>query len=210
MGIAVGAHPGYPDRANFGRVEMQLSPVDIESSVRDQITALDQIAKALGVRTVHVKPHGALYHAANHRVDVARALGRAVLARGPQLIVVGQAGSPALQTWRDMGLRCIGEAFADRAYEPDGNLRKRTLTGALLDSPERAAQQALDIVLRHKVMAGTTEIPITAGTLCIHSDTPNSLAIAREVSHRLRAAGVTIASPLSPGRYFSEMPEDAT
>jgi UPF0271 protein len=200
MKVAVGAHPSYPDRANFGRIEMQLEPAEIEASVQDQITALSQIAKALDLQLVHVKPHGALYHAANHRGDVAQAIGRAVLACNPRLIMVGQATSSALEslaldTWRDMGLRCIAEAFADRAYQPDGTLRKRTLPGALLDSPDSAAQQALDIALRHKVIAGTSALSVNAGTICIHSDTPNSLAIAREVNRRLIQAGVMIASP---------------
>jgi 5-oxoprolinase (ATP-hydrolysing) subunit A len=193
LNLAVGAHPGYPDRANFGRVESPLSPAEIEASVHDQITALMKIAESLGMGLVHVKPHGALYHAANKDREVALAIGSAAKAIDPQLIMVGQAGSSALEVWRAMGLRSAAEAFADRTYEPDGTLRKRTLPGALLDNPARAAQQAVNIAVRRIVIAGDgRELPAEANTICIHSDTPGSVAIAREVNQRLKAAGVNI------------------
>lgn len=191
--VAVGAHPSYPDRTNFGRVESPLSPMEIEASVIQQITALAKIAESLDMRLVHVKPHGALYHAANTNREVALAIGRAVKAINPQLIMVGQAGSPALEVWHSLGLRFAAEAFADRAYEPDGALRKRTLSGALLDEPAHAAQQALDIAVRHKIIASDgSELTIEANTICIHSDTPGSVAIAREINQRLKAAGVLL------------------
>jgi UPF0271 protein len=121
------------------------------------------------------------------------AVGRAVQAIDPRLIMVGQAEAPALVIWREMGLRTAGEAFADRTYEPDGTLRKRTLPGALLDTPERAGQQALDIVIRHKVIASNgSELPVAASTICMHSDTPGAAAIARAVNQRLKAAGVQV------------------
>lgn len=191
--VAVGAHPSYPDRANFGRIESQLPPAEIEASVHDQIAALLKVAESLEMRLVHVKPHGALYHAANKNREIALAIGRAVKAVNPQLIMVGQAGSSALEVWHSMGLRCAAEAFADRAYEPDGTLRKRTLSGALLDDPARAAQQALDIAVRRQVIASDgSAMPVAANTLCIHSDTPGSVAIAREVNQRLKAAGLRV------------------
>jgi 5-oxoprolinase (ATP-hydrolysing) subunit A len=191
--VAVGAHPGYPDRANFGRIESPLSPFEIEASVIQQVTALAEIAESLDMRLMHVKPHGALYHAANTNREVALAIGRAVKAINPQLVMVGQAGSSALPVWHSLGLRFAAEAFADRAYEPEGTLRKRTLPGALLDDPERAAQQAIDIVVRHKIIASDgSELTIEANTICIHSDTPGSVAIAREINQRLKAAGVLL------------------
>jgi UPF0271 protein len=191
--VAVGAHPSYPERANFGRVESPLSPMEIEASVIHQITALAKIAESLDMRLVHVKPHGALYHAANKNREVALAIGRAVKAIAPELVMVGQAGSSVLDVWHSMGLRFAAEAFADRAYEPDGTLRKRTLSGALLDNPARAAQQATDIAVRHKVIASDgSELSVEANTICIHSDTPGSVAIAREINQRLKAAGVLL------------------
>jgi len=193
LNIAAGAHPGYPDRANFGRIESQLPPPEIEASVQDQIAWLWKMAESLDICLVHVKPHGALYHAANRSREVALAIGRAVKAINPQLIMVGQAGSSSLDVWHSMGLRWAAEAFADRAYEADGTLRQRTVSGALLNDPARAAQQALDIAVRQHVIASDgSEISVSANTICIHSDTPGSVAIAREVNQRLKAAGVRV------------------
>jgi len=193
LNVAVGAHPGYPDRASFGRLESHLSPAEIEASVREQIALLVKIAALLGMNVGHVKPHGALYHAAHNNRETAQAIGRAAQSVNPKLIMVGQAGSPALEVWRVMGLRCATEAFADRAYEPDGTLRKRGLPGALLSDPFRAAQQAVDIAARHSVTAGDgSQLSVEANTICIHSDTPGSVAIARKVNQQLKAAGVSI------------------
>jgi UPF0271 protein len=145
------------------------------------------------MRLVHVKPHGALYHATNKDREIALAVGCAVREIDPQLIMVGQAGAPALEVWRNMGLRCAAEAFADRTYEKDGTLRKRTLPGALLETPDHAAQQALDIALRHKVVAADgSEVPVIAQTICVHSDTPGAAGIARKINERLEAAGVQV------------------
>ena len=193
LNVAIGAHPGYPDRANFGRVEIPMSAAEIEGTVRDQIAVLGEIATSLGVGLAHCKPHGALYHAANKSAQVAAAIGRAVLESDDQLIMVGQAGSSTLTLWESMGLTCAGEAFADRAYEPDGILRKRTLAGALLENPADAAQQAIDIATRNFARATNgVELKISAQTVCIHSDTPGSAAIARAVNEALKKAGVTV------------------
>ncbi len=193
--VAVGAHPSYPDRANFGRVKIAMGPSALERSVREQISALAQVASKLGATLVHVKPHGALYHAANQEAEIARAIGRAVLSTNPHLIVVGQAGSPMLNTWKAMGLTCAPEAFADRLYEADGTLRKRTLAGALLHRPEHAAQQAVSIAVRQRVTAADgSELSVEAQTICLHSDTPGAIAIAREVRRQLESAGVRLAS----------------
>ena len=119
LNVSVGAHPGYPDRANFGRLESPMAASEIEATVRDQIAALAAIAEPLGVSLVHCKPHGALYHAANKSAAIAAAIARAVLESDEQLIMVGQAGSATLTLWESMGLSCAAEAFADRAYEPE-------------------------------------------------------------------------------------------
>jgi len=195
LGVAVGAHPSYPDRANFGRIESPMAAAEIEAAVRDQIATLAAVAESLGVRLVHCKPHGALYHAANKSAEIAAAVGRAVLESDEQLILVGQAGSHTLTLWESMGLTCAAEAFADRAYEPDGILRKRTLAGALLDDPAKAAQQALDIATRHIAVATDgSELKVAAQTICIHSDTPGSVLIARAVNEALKKAGVQVRS----------------
>ena len=198
LGVAAGAHPSYPDRANFGRVELEMALDELEASVHEQIAALARVGDELDVRLRHVKPHGALYHAANHHHEVALAIGRAVMAVDSKLIMVGQAGSACLDAWRSLGLRCAGEAFADRAYERDGTLRQRKLPGALLEDPVRAARQAFDIAVRHRVaLDDGSELGLLARTLCIHSDTPGAAAIARAVSARLKAAGVQIRA-MSP------------
>lgn len=193
LNVAVGAHPGYPDRDNFGRLESPMSAAEIEGTVRDQIAALAELAEPLGVSLVHCKPHGALYHAANQSTDVAAAIGRAVLESDEQLIMIGQAGSWTLTVWESMGLSCAAEAFADRAYEPDGSLRRRGLAGALLGDPTRAAEQAFDIATRHVAVATDgSQLKVAADTICIHSDTPGSVAIARAVNERLKQGGVTL------------------
>jgi len=195
LGVAVGAHPGYPDRENFGRTESPMSAAEVEASVRDQVAALAAVAESLDVRLVHCKPHGALYHAANKYTEIAAAIGRAVLQGDDQLIMVGQAGSATLTLWESMGLTCAAEAFADRAYEPDGILRKRTLPGALLDDPTKAAAQAVSIAVRQVAVATDgSELEVSAGTICIHSDTPGSAAIARAVNEALKSAGVQLRS----------------
>ena len=200
LGVAAGAHPGYPDPANFGRVELAIAVDELETSLRRQIAALARVADKLGVRLNHVKPHGALYHAANRNREIALAIGRAVMAADSKLILVGQAGSPCLDSWRSLGLSCAGEGFADRMYERNGALRQRNLPGALLDDPQKAAAQALDIAVRHRVnLDDGSELRLSAQTLCIHSDTPGAATIARAVSKRLKAAGVQIRAMWAAG-----------
>jgi UPF0271 protein len=191
--VAAGAHPSYPDRAGFGRTSLQIPFRELQDCIAEQINGLLAIARRMQVPLVHVKPHGALYHSCNHDAGVAHSLARAVFSIDRRLMLVGQAGSPCLNIYREMGLRTAAEAFVDRAYEPDGSLRSRTLSGALLDSPDRAADQAVAIATRGRVTATSgSELCISADTLCIHSDTPDSAVIARTVKEQLRQAGVTV------------------
>ena len=191
--VAVGAHPSYPDRAGFGRTPLQMPVDELQTSITDQLNELLAIARRLKIAVVHVKPHGALYHSCNREAEIAHALGRAVLAVNPRMIVIGQAGAPCLNIYREMGLRTAAEGFADRAYEPDGTLRSRKLSGALLGSPGRAAVQAVSVVTRGSLLTSSgSELAISADTLCIHSDTPHSAAIARAIRERLAASGVSI------------------
>src|SRR5215472_702853 len=191
--VAAGAHPSYPDRAGFGRASLQMPLRELQNCIAEQIDGLLAIARRMQIPLVHVKPHGALYHSCNHDTGVAMSFARAVLSIDRRLILLGQAGSPCLNIYRQMGLRTAAEAFVDRAYEPDGNLRSRTLAGALLDSPDRAAAQAVAIATCGRVTATSgSQISISADTLCIHSDTPDSAIIARTVKEQLGQAGVTI------------------
>lgn len=191
-GTGVGAHPSYPDRDGFGRVEMVMTPADLEVAVAGQIRTLARIVTAHHAELAHVKPHGALYHACR-KPEVARAVARGVAKWSHTPVLVGQAGSPALDVWASMGFAVAGEAFADRAYEPDGSLRARGLPGAVLDHPDDAAAQAESIALGRGVrLADGRTITLRADTLCVHSDTPDALGVARAVRRRLEASGVTV------------------
>ncbi len=194
-GVAVGAHPGYPDRAGFGRREMALSPDEIAGAVAVQVLALAGVASRLGAALVHVKPHGALYSRAMRDGSVAAAIADGVARVRRDLILVGLAGSPALEAWRRLGFATASEAFADRLYEPDGTLRSRSLDGALIVAPEEAAEQAVRIAEGRGIVASDgTEVRLRAETICLHGDTPGALAIAREVRRRLEGAGIGVRS----------------
>jgi len=193
--VAAGAHPGYPDREGFGRTALKIPLAALESSIADQINALLAIARRQRIPLVHVKPHGALYHSCNRDLAIARIVGRAAVAIDPRLILVGQAGSPCLPVYREMGLRIAAEAFADRAYEPDGSLRNRALPGAVLDSPELASAQAISLVTRGRVLTASSELAVSADTLCIHSDTSHASAIVRRIREQLAASGVEVRAP---------------
>jgi UPF0271 protein len=192
-GVRVGAHPGYADRANFGRIRIEMPPDAIEALVRDQVAALDRIVRAQGSTLTHVKPHGALYHAAAQSADVARAIVAAVRQSDAQLVVVGPPGSHLLETAREAGLTVAAEAFADRRYRGDGTLVPRGEPDALLTDPDEAAEQALHLARDQFVIARDgTRVTIAADTLCLHGDTPGAPEIARRVVTRLREEGVTI------------------
>jgi UPF0271 protein len=193
--VAIGAHPGYEDLANFGRIELQLASEEISASVERQIRALDAVAQACGARIVHVKPHGALYNQAARDRAIARAIAEAVRHWRTDVILVGLAGSVMLDEFRAADFRTAAEAFADRRYEPDSSLRPRKFRDALLADPQQAAEQALQIVQHSSVVASNgATIPLIAQTLCLHGDTPGSPAIAAAVRALLAAANVQLAA----------------
>jgi UPF0271 protein len=191
--LAIGAHPGYPDRANFGRLELKLPAKEIADSVYEQVRALAEVAARCGARLAHVKPHGALYNQAVCNRELAGAIAEGVARWGRDVILVGLAGSPMLDVFRGAGLAVAAEAFADRRYEPDGTLRSRKFEDALIRDPKAAAKQALGIAERGVVISvDGTEVAIDAQTICIHGDTPGSPAIAAAVAQMLRKAGVSL------------------
>jgi UPF0271 protein len=165
-GIRIGAHPGYPDRENFGRLEIAMTAEAIADTVFTQIARLDGIVCRLAGVVVHVKPHGALYNVAVHNGEVARAIAHGAARWNPSTVLFGLAGSPMLEVWRAMGMAVAGEAFADRRYEPDGALRSRKFPDALITDPSEAAGQALRFARQ-----GLAE------TICVHGDTPGAVAI---------------------------------
>src|SRR5258707_2620617 len=189
--LAVGAHPGYPDRANFGRVDLNLSPEAVADSVYQQVRALAEIASRNGISLTHVKPHGALYNQAVHNRELAKAIAKGVARWKTHIVLVGLAGSPMLDVFRDGAFPVAAEAFADRRYESDGTLRSRKHEDALIRNPEEAAWQALGIAERGVVIASDgSEVSVDAQTLCIHGDTPGAPKIAETVARTLREAGI--------------------
>ena len=197
--LAIGAHPGYADRANFGRLELDVPPKEIAASVFDQVRALAEIAGRCGAHLIHVKPHGALYNQAVRDRGIAQAIAAGVARWNREVVLVGLAGSPMLDVFRGAGFAIAPEAFADRRYEPDGTLRSRKFEDALIRDPAEAGWQALRIVERAAVIAcDGTEVSVDAQTLCIHGDTPGAPEIAATVARILREAGVTLGALSRP------------
>ena len=192
---AIGAHPGYPDLVGFGRREMEMAPAELEAAIVYQLGAIGAFARAAGADLRHVKPHGALYNRAAVDPAVAESIARAVQRVSGDLVLVGLAGSVLLEAGRSAGLRVAAEAFADRAYEPDGRLRSRRLPGAVHTSAAAAAAQAVSIVRDGQVTShGGSNLAVHADTICIHGDTPAAPEFARAIRAALAEAGVTIAA----------------
>jgi 5-oxoprolinase (ATP-hydrolysing) subunit A len=192
-GVAIGAHPGYADRENFGRVDLRRPAEEVAESVYEQVCALARIAQEGGARVEHVKPHGALYNQAARDPQLARAIARGVARWNRDVVMVGLAGSLMLEVFREAGFLVAAEAFADRRYEADGSLRSRKFADALIREPEEAAQQALRIVEQESVVASDgTEVMVAAQTICLHGDTPGAAQIAARVAEALRGAGVVL------------------
>jgi UPF0271 protein len=199
-GVAIGAHPGFEDRPNFGRAELALAEREIFELVARQVRALAQIARAAERRLAHVKPHGGLYHLAARDRRTADAIARAVGSVDRGLVLVGLAGSHLLAAGRAAGLRVASEAFADRAYSPDGSLVPRTRPGALIGDAAAAAAQGLRLAREGRVRAADgTDVAVRADTLCLHGDGPAAVAFARRLRTELASAGVAVrALPASP------------
>ncbi len=180
--VAVGAHPSYPDRANFGRRRLAATPDQVSAWVREQTEALAEHAARLGIRLAHVKPHGALYNVAAVDAELAAAVAQAVAAVDPRLELIGLSGSTLIAAGRAAGLAVLNEAFVDRRYHPSGQLVSRETPGAVLDDPQLAAHQAL--ALAEGRLLGTADggsLQVAADTLSLHGDTPHALRIARAV-----------------------------
>lgn len=179
--VNVGAHPGYPDKENFGRIDLDMDQIELLDTIRDQIQLLVDIAADEDVELTHVKPHGALYNQAVRDEIVAQTIGEAVIQVDPVFNIMGLAGSNMLTVFEGMGLETIAEAFADRTYEADGSLRNRKYVDALITDPAKAAAQAKMMIDGKVIAVDGSEVKVGAQTLCIHSDTPNSVAIAETV-----------------------------
>lgn len=192
-GVACGAHPSLPDREGFGRREQAVSVADIHTMVYEQTMALIRVASDGGWRLTHVKPHGALYNMAARHPHLARAVADAVRACDPQLALVGLAGSHSIREAAAAGLRAVPEAFADRAYQPDGTLVPRSLAHAVLEDDDAVCRQALAIARDHLVLTiDGIERPVTAETLCLHGDGARAAEMLQQIRRTFVAAGIDV------------------
>jgi UPF0271 protein len=192
-GVAIGAHPSFPDRENFGRTPMNLPTETVYGQMLYQLGALDAIVRAEGGKMVHVKPHGMLYNQAALDADLAGAIVRAVKDFNPDLRLVGLADSQLTRCAEACGLTARHEVFADRHYQADGTLVPRSRPDALIDSSEEALAQTLDMVLRHQVQAVSGEwVTVRADTVCLHGDGNHALDFARLLKQQLEAKDVAV------------------
>jgi UPF0271 protein len=192
-GVAIGAHPSFNDRANFGRSEMQLPPAEVYADVLYQLGALDAIARAEGGRIAHVKPHGALYNQAARDPVLAEAIVSAVHAFDASVVIFGLANSRLIDAARRAGLACAEEVFADRGYMADGSLVPRSQPGALLDDETLVLERTLAMIRDKRVEAiDGSVVKLNTETICLHGDGPHALAFARKIRARLAAESIAV------------------
>lgn len=194
-GVAVGAHPGFPDLVGFGRREMKTTPQEVEDFVVYQVAALAGIAATQGVSLQHVKAHGALYNMACRDRALADAIARAVALVDRKLILFGLPGSELLRAGEAAGLPVAAEVFADRAYERDGSLASRNKPGSVIHDADAVVARAVRMVRDRDVVAvDGSIIPLEAQTICLHGDTPGAAELARAVRAGLERAGIQIGA----------------
>ncbi len=194
-GVAIGAHPSFPDRENFGRTAMTLPPETVYAQMLYQIGALAAIVRAEGGQLRHVKPHGMLYNQAAKDRDLADAIARAVSTVNPDLILVGLAGSELIRAGTRYGLITREEVFADRGYQADGSLVPRTQAGALIADEDQALAQTLEMIQRGRVKSITGEwAAVHAQTVCIHGDGEHALAFARRLRREFEENNIKISA----------------
>lgn len=194
-GVAIGAHPSFPDRENFGRTAMTLPPETVYAHMLYQIGALAAIVRAEGGQLRHVKPHGMLYNQAAKDRDLADAIARAVSTVDPDLILVGLAGSELIRAGTRYGLITREEVFADRGYQADGSLVPRTQAGALIADEDQALAQTLEMIQHGRVKSITGEwATVHAQTVCIHGDGEHALAFARRLRTEFEAKNIKISA----------------
>ena len=192
-GVRIGAQVGYFDLAGFGRRRIEVEPEELRADVIYQIGALQAMARAAGTALGYVKPHGALYNTVASDPEQARAVAEAVHAADPGLPVLGPAGSAFFAEAVRLGLRTVAEAFADRAYLPDGTLVPRRDPGAVLHEPEQVADRVASMVTTGQVTAvDGSVIGVEAESICVHGDSPGAVRIAAAVRRRLQAEGIAL------------------
>lgn len=195
-GVAVGAHPSFPDLTGFGRREIKMPAQEVEDLVLYQIAAVGGVAHAEGLRLAHVKPHGALYNMAAKDRELAEAVARAVFAADPDLVLYAPPRSALIAAGRALGLRVVGEGFADRAYRADGSLVPRDQPGAVIASVEEVVTRAIQMATERTVVAIDGSIlQLDVDTLCIHGDTAGAASMAAWIRAGLNAADIDVRSP---------------
>lgn len=198
--VSIGAHVSYPDKVGFGRRNMDVASDELTADVIYQIGALQGLAQAAGTRVSYVKPHGALYNTIAHDRRQGLAVIAAIRAVDPGLVLVALAGSSLIELAREEGLTCVAEAFADRAYTPEGTLVSRRESGAVLHDPQLIGQRMLRLVEEGTLEAIDGSITrIQADSICVHGDSPAAVAMARELRRVLEQANMQL-QPFAGGR----------
>lgn len=194
--VAIGAHPSFPDRENFGRREMIFTCEEIQQFITEQLTVLSNISATSGGKLHHVKPHGALYNMAVKDISLAACIAKTVKDFDDSLIYYGLSGSVMIDEAIRLGLLVAREVFADRTYQQDGSLTPRTVNGALITDDVEAVKQVMQMINEKTVTARNgNRIPIQADTICIHGDGPNGVELAKSINAGLHAAGIQIRRP---------------
>ena len=194
-GVMIGAHVSYPDRVGFGRRDMDVTPEDLIADVIYQIGALKGIAAAAGATVRYVKPHGALYNRIAHDAKQGQAVIDGIKAVDPSLVLMGLANAPILDLARKAGLAVVAEAFADRAYTPDGQLVSRREKGAVLHDASQIADRIVQLARQGTLEAiDGSVIKIEAQSICVHGDSPGAVDIAREIRRQFETDGITVRS----------------
>ncbi|CAN5521890.1 5-oxoprolinase subunit PxpA [soil metagenome] len=194
-GVAIGAHPSYPDRENFGRSEMELPLDEIRRIMLEQISTLSEICDKAGGRLTHVKPHGALYNQSAREPEIAETIAVAVRSVPGNMVLFGLSGSHSIVEAEKIGLKTASEVFADRTYQTDGSLTPRSKPDALIKDVDRAVMQVLDMIKYGRVRSTeAVMIPIVAETVCIHGDGENAVAFARAINQKLTENGIEIGA----------------
>ncbi|WP_429932304.1 LamB/YcsF family protein [Agrobacterium vitis] len=192
-GVSIGAHVSYPDRVGFGRRDMDVTSEELIADVIYQIGALKGMAAAAGTSVTYVKPHGALYNRIANDARQGQAVIDAVKAIDPSLVLMGLAGAPILELARMSGLSTVAEAFADRAYTPQGQLVSRREAGAVLHDAEKIASRMVQLARQGTLEAiDGSVIKVEAQSICVHGDSPGAVAIAQEIRRRFEAEGITV------------------
>jgi UPF0271 protein len=195
-GVAVGAHPSLPDLMGFGRRPMKIAPQELYDLVLYQAGAVEAFARAAGARLHHVKCHGALYNMAATDEALAEAMARAVRDLGEGVLLYGLAGSRMIACAERLGVRAVGEGFADRGYADDGTLAPRGSPGALIEDEAKSVAQALAMIEEGYVRSVSgRRVPVAIGTLCLHGDQPGAAAFARALRSAFSEKGIAVVAP---------------